>query len=99
MKVYLKFQIELFFKGLITHILENKLAPLIHQELALEMIVELCTEPSFITSLYINFDCDLYCSNTLEILCRYMYKVTISYYFLKQLVYYFFLFQLECFSC
>ncbi len=74
MKQHLKLQMELFFRALI-QLLENKQPPPGHQELALELIVELCSEPYFITSLYVNYDCDLYCANVFESLCRYMYKV------------------------
>jgi brefeldin A-resistance guanine nucleotide exchange factor 1 len=53
------------------------LSPLLlsRQEIALEILVELCSEPSFVTELYINYDCDLMSANIFEQLCKYLYKV------------------------
>jgi brefeldin A-resistance guanine nucleotide exchange factor 1 len=45
-----------------------------HQEVALETIVHLCEEPTFVVDMYINYDCDLNCGNMFEKLVEFLYK-------------------------
>lgn len=45
------------------------------KEMALEAIVQLWRIPSFVTELYINYDCDFYCSNLFEDLTKLLSKV------------------------
>lgn len=40
------------------------------KEMALEALVQLWRIPSFVTELYINYDCDFYCSNLFEDLTK-----------------------------
>jgi brefeldin A-resistance guanine nucleotide exchange factor 1 len=85
LKSQLKLQFEVFFKTVILQILENKTRKPEIQEVALDMLVEFCSEPHFITDLYVNYDCDLYCSNIWEMLCKYLYKVRfVKYLFLRK---------------
>eukprot|EP01114_Cavostelium_apophysatum_P009107 TRINITY_DN2217_c0_g1_i3.p1 TRINITY_DN2217_c0_g1~~TRINITY_DN2217_c0_g1_i3.p1 ORF type:complete len:1471 (+),score=363.32 TRINITY_DN2217_c0_g1_i3:184-4596(+) len=70
---HLKLQIELFFTT-ITRIMENKTTSYTHQETILEAVVDFCKEPFFMTSLYVNYDCDNGCSNVFENLCKFLYK-------------------------
>eukprot|EP01119_Soliformovum_irregulare_P025959 TRINITY_DN974_c0_g3_i1.p1 TRINITY_DN974_c0_g3~~TRINITY_DN974_c0_g3_i1.p1 ORF type:complete len:1535 (-),score=517.90 TRINITY_DN974_c0_g3_i1:19-4623(-) len=74
LKSQLKLQVELFLNKILTQILENKKSPYAHQEVALELIVELVNDNSFVTELYVNYDCDIYSSNVFESLCQYLYK-------------------------
>lgn len=54
---------------------ENPKMPYEMKEMALEAIVQLWHIPSFVTELYINYDCDYYCSNLFEDLTKLLSKV------------------------
>lgn len=54
---------------------ENPKMPYEMKEMALEAIVQLWRIPSFVTELYINYDCDYYCSNLFEDLTKLLSKV------------------------
>jgi len=45
------------------------------REIALESVVQLLRIPGFVTELYINYDCDLYCSCLFEELMKLLSKV------------------------
>ena len=45
------------------------------RELALESIVQLWRIPGLVTELYLNYDCDLYCTNLFEDLTKLLSKV------------------------
>ena len=47
------------------------------REIALEAIVQLLRIPGLVTELYLNYDCDLYCSNLFEDLMKLLSKVCI----------------------
>lgn len=55
---------------------ENIKMPYEMKEMALEALVQLWRIPSFVTELYINYDCDFYCSNLFEDLTKLLSKVT-----------------------
>lgn len=55
--------------------MENPKMPYEMKEMALEAIVQLWHIPSFVTELYINYDCDYYCSNLFEDLTKLLSKV------------------------
>lgn len=57
---------------------ENIKMPYEMKEVALEALVQLWRIPSFVTELYINYDCDFYCSNLFEDLTKLLSKVTSS---------------------
>lgn len=57
---------------------ENPKMPYEMKEMALEAIVQLWRIPSFVTELYINYDCDFYCSNLFEDLTKLLSKVSHS---------------------
>lgn len=59
-------------------IVENPKMPYEMKEMALEAIVQLWRIPSFVTELYINYDCDFYCSNLFEDLTKLLSKVGFS---------------------
>lgn len=54
---------------------ENPKMPYEMKEMALEAVVQLWRIPSFVTELYINYDCDYYCSNLFEDLTKLLSKV------------------------
>lgn len=54
---------------------ENPKMPYEMKEMALEAIVQLWRIPSFVTELYINYDCDYYCANVFEELTKLLSKV------------------------
>ncbi|XP_006807127.2 Golgi-specific brefeldin A-resistance guanine nucleotide exchange factor 1 [Neolamprologus brichardi] len=75
MRVHLKFQLEMYLKKLIDIITsENIKMPYEMKEVALEALVQLWRIPSFVTELYINYDCDFYCSNLFEDLTKLLSK-------------------------
>ncbi|NIG59572.1 golgi-specific brefeldin A-resistance guanine nucleotide exchange factor 1 isoform X8 [Pontoporia blainvillei] len=53
---------------------ENPKMPYEMKEMALEATVQLWHIPSFVTELYINYDCDYYCSNLFEELTKLLSK-------------------------
>ncbi|CAH2321847.1 Golgi-specific brefeldin A-resistance guanine nucleotide exchange factor 1 isoform X1 [Pelobates cultripes] len=75
MREHLKFQMEMYIKKLMDVItMENPKMPYEMKEMALEAIVQLWRIPSFVTELYINYDCDYYCSNLFEDLTKLLSK-------------------------
>jgi len=58
--------------------LENPKMPYEMKEMALEAIVQIWRIPSFVTELYINYDCDFYSSNLFEDLTKLLSKVSHS---------------------
>lgn len=45
------------------------------REIALESVVQLLRIPGLVTELYLNYDCDLYCTNLFEDLTKLLSKV------------------------
>ncbi|XP_048663182.1 Golgi-specific brefeldin A-resistance guanine nucleotide exchange factor 1 isoform X7 [Marmota marmota marmota] len=75
MREHLKFQLEMYIKKLMEIItVENPKMPYEMKEMALEATVQLWRIPSFVTELYINYDCDYYCSNLFEDLTKLLSK-------------------------
>ncbi|KAM4636752.1 Golgi-specific brefeldin A-resistance guanine nucleotide exchange factor 1 isoform 3-T3 [Discoglossus pictus] len=75
MREHLKFQLEMYIKKLMDIItIENPKMPYEMKEIALEAVVQLWRIPSFVTELYINYDCDYYCSNLFEDLTKLLSK-------------------------
>ncbi|XP_063047451.1 Golgi-specific brefeldin A-resistance guanine nucleotide exchange factor 1 isoform X2 [Engraulis encrasicolus] len=75
MRGNLKFQLEMYLKKLMDIVTcENPKLPYEMKEMALEAIVQLWRIPSLVTELYINYDCDFYCSNLFEDLTKLLSK-------------------------
>ncbi|XP_038127112.1 Golgi-specific brefeldin A-resistance guanine nucleotide exchange factor 1 isoform X3 [Cyprinodon tularosa] len=75
MREHLKFQLEMYLKKLMDIITsENAKMPYEMKEMGLEALVQLWRIPSFVTELYINYDCDFYCSNLFEDLTKMLSK-------------------------
>ncbi|XP_058891674.1 Golgi-specific brefeldin A-resistance guanine nucleotide exchange factor 1 isoform X2 [Acipenser ruthenus] len=75
MRGHLKFQLELYLKKLMDIIpSENPKLPYEMKEMALEALVQLWRIPGFVTELYINYDCDYYCSSMFQELTKLLSK-------------------------
>lgn len=75
MRVKLKLQLEAFFSCVLMKIAVNKHgASYQQQEVAMETIVDLCRQPTFIHEMYANYDCDISCSNVFEDLANLLSK-------------------------
>lgn len=55
---------------------ENPKLPYEMKEMALEALVQLWRIPGFVTELYINYDCDYYCSSMFQELTKLLSKVS-----------------------
>nr|XP_039272742.1 Golgi-specific brefeldin A-resistance guanine nucleotide exchange factor 1-like isoform X2 [Styela clava] len=72
---HLKFQLESFLKKLMELITsENPKMAYEVKELSIEAIVQLYHISGYVTELYLNYDCDLYCSNLFEDLSKLLSK-------------------------
>jgi len=69
MKEHLKVQLEVFFTSAHLFIADSKEAPSQQRELALESLLEFCREPAMMVDLYVNYDCDVACTNLFDTLC------------------------------
>ncbi|KAK1423338.1 hypothetical protein QVD17_18637 [Tagetes erecta] len=75
MRVKLKLQLEAFFSNVLMRIAVNKHgASYQQQEVAMETLVDLCRQPSFIHEMYANYDCDISCSDLFEDLANLLSK-------------------------
>ncbi|XP_076818522.1 Golgi-specific brefeldin A-resistance guanine nucleotide exchange factor 1-like isoform X2 [Clavelina lepadiformis] len=71
----LKFQLEQFLKKLMDLISsDNPKLSYEAKELSLEAVVQLWHIPGLVTELYLNYDCDFYCSNMFEDLSKLLSK-------------------------
>ncbi|XP_071108376.1 Golgi-specific brefeldin A-resistance guanine nucleotide exchange factor 1-like isoform X1 [Haliotis cracherodii] len=75
MRSHLKFQLEMFLTKL-SEIIVSESPKLSYEvrEIALESVVQLWRIPGLVTELYLNYDCDLYCSNLFEELTKLLSK-------------------------
>jgi hypothetical protein len=84
-KDHLKVQLEVFLTSVHLRILSFSIAPNSNEriwsapperrELALESLLEFCREPMLMADLYMNYDCDINCSNLFETICSTLAKV------------------------
>ncbi|XP_038060765.1 Golgi-specific brefeldin A-resistance guanine nucleotide exchange factor 1-like [Patiria miniata] len=75
MRTHLKFQLEMFLHKLTEIIIsESVRIPYEQREMALDSIVQLWRLPCMVTELYLNYDCDVYCSNLFEDLTKLLSK-------------------------
>ncbi|XP_017868400.1 PREDICTED: Golgi-specific brefeldin A-resistance guanine nucleotide exchange factor 1 isoform X2 [Drosophila arizonae] len=76
---HLKFQLECYLKKVSEIIAsDNPKTPYEMRELALDNLLQLWRIPGFVTELYINYDCDLYCTDMFESLTNLLSKYTLS---------------------
>ncbi|XP_071808203.1 Golgi-specific brefeldin A-resistance guanine nucleotide exchange factor 1-like isoform X2 [Asterias amurensis] len=75
LRTHLKFQLEMFLQKLTEIIIsESVRIPYEQREMALDTIVQLWRLPCMVTELYLNYDCDVYCSNLFEDLTKLLSK-------------------------
>lgn len=75
----MKFQLEYYLNKLSEIIgSENPRTPYEMRELALDNLLQFLRIPSFSAELYINYDCNLYCTNLLEELVKLLSKNSLS---------------------
>ncbi|GIY37714.1 golgi-specific brefeldin A-resistance guanine nucleotide exchange factor 1 [Caerostris darwini] len=75
LRTHLKFQLEMFLKTLMEMIVsETSKISYEQREISLDCIAQLWRIPGLVTELYINYDCDLYCSNLFEELTKMLSK-------------------------
>ncbi|CAJ0942083.1 unnamed protein product, partial [Mesorhabditis belari] len=70
-RIHLKFQLEAYFNKLRAIVVSEQTSVSYEKkEIALDSIVQLWRIPGLVTELYLNYDCDLYCSNIFEDLTK-----------------------------
>lgn len=75
LRTELKLQLEAFFFYVLLRLAQNKHGSSYQQqEVALEALVDLCRQQSFMTEMYANFDCDITCTNVFEELANLLSK-------------------------
>ncbi|XP_067628120.1 Golgi-specific brefeldin A-resistance guanine nucleotide exchange factor 1 isoform X2 [Eurosta solidaginis] len=76
---HLKFQLEAYLKKISEIIAsDSPKTPYEMRELALDNLLQLWRVPGFVSELYINYDCDLYCTDLFEGLVNLLSKYTLS---------------------
>lgn len=67
LRTELKVQFEAFFSCVLLRVAESKHGSLYQlQEVAMEALVDLCRQQTFMAEMYANFDCDITCINVFE---------------------------------
>lgn len=75
LRTNLKFQMEKYLTKLIEIVVsENQKVTYEHKEIALDNILQLWRIPGFVNELYLNYDCDMYCTNLYEDLTKLLAK-------------------------
>lgn len=71
----LKLQLEAFFSGVLLRVAGSKHGSSYQlQEVAMEALVDFCRQHFFMSEMYVNFDCDISCSNVFEDLANLLSK-------------------------
>ncbi|WOG93287.1 hypothetical protein DCAR_0312568 [Daucus carota subsp. sativus] len=75
LRMKLKLQLEAFFSSVLLRIAKSKYgASYQQQEVAMETLVDLCRQPTFMSEMYVNYDCDISCTNVFENLANLLSK-------------------------
>ncbi|XP_022900368.2 Golgi-specific brefeldin A-resistance guanine nucleotide exchange factor 1 [Onthophagus taurus] len=75
LRTHLKFQQEFYLTKLIEIVVsESVKVTYEHKEIALDNILQLWRIPGLVTELYLNYDCDMYCTNLYEDLTKLLAK-------------------------
>eukprot|EP00941_MAST-03F_sp_MAST-3F-sp1_P003286 g3286.t1 len=69
-KSHLKVQLEVFLISVHLRIADSDSASFEQKELALESLLDFCLEPALMHDLFVNYDCDVQCTNLFEDLCK-----------------------------
>ncbi|XP_044272751.1 Golgi-specific brefeldin A-resistance guanine nucleotide exchange factor 1 [Tribolium madens] len=79
LRTHLKFQLEFYLTKLIDIIVtDSGKISYEHKEIALDNILQLWRIPGLVTELYLNYDCNLYCTNLYEDLTKLLAKNAFS---------------------
>lgn len=73
MKQHLKTQLELLLRTLI-EVASRSDTVYEHQEVILEALAEFCRLPSFAVDIYVNYDCDMHCTDLFQTMAKFFYK-------------------------
>ncbi|KAL3273590.1 hypothetical protein HHI36_015022 [Cryptolaemus montrouzieri] len=75
LRIHLKFQLEFYLTKLIDIIVSESIKVTYeHKEIALDNVFQLWRIPGLVTELYLNYDCDMYCTNLYENLTKLLAK-------------------------
>ncbi|KAI4455886.1 guanyl-nucleotide exchange factor [Holotrichia oblita] len=75
LRTHLKFQLECYLTKLIEIIVSDSVkATYEHKEIALDNILQMWRIPGLVTELYLNYDCNLYCTNLYEDITKLLAK-------------------------
>ncbi|EPS71757.1 hypothetical protein M569_02992, partial [Genlisea aurea] len=67
LRTKLKLQLEAFISGVLFRVAEGNYGSSYRlQEVAMEALVDFCRQPTFVSELYANYDCDLSCNDLFE---------------------------------
>jgi len=74
---HLKVPLEVFITSVHLRILDPSHNDVTNEqrEVALESLLEFCQEPALMQDLYLNYDCDVHCSNLFEMICGTLSKI------------------------
>ncbi|KAJ8916109.1 hypothetical protein NQ315_004476 [Exocentrus adspersus] len=76
---HLKYQMELYLNKLMEIIVSDSVKVTYeHKEIALDSLLQLWRIPGFVSELYLNYDCDTYCTNLYEELTKLLAKNAFS---------------------
>mgnify|MGYP005984448801 FL=1 len=79
LRTHLKFQLEFYLTKLIDIIVtDSGKISYEHKEIALDNILQLWRIPGLVTELYLNYDCNMYCTNLYEDLTKLLAKNAFS---------------------
>lgn len=75
LRTHLKFQLEYYLTKLIEIIVSDSVKVTYeHKEIALDNILQMWRIPGLVTELYLNYDCNLYCTNLYEDITKLLAK-------------------------
>lgn len=75
LRTHLKFQLECYLTKLIEIIVSDSVKVTYeHKEIALDNILQMWRIPGLVTELYLNYDCNLYCTNLYEDITKLLAK-------------------------
>lgn len=69
LKAHLKVPLEVFFTSVHLMLANSRTASAEQRELAIESLLEFAREPGMMLDMYVNYDCDVACTNLFEALC------------------------------
>nr|CAI5834185.1 unnamed protein product [Callosobruchus analis] len=79
LRTHLKYQMECYLNKLMSIIVSDSAKITYeHKEMALDSLLQLWRIPGFVSELYINYDCDMYCTNLYEELTKLLAKNAFS---------------------